>query len=165
MGAVEVESQVVSQSELILRRATSDAESALVALGALDPTVGAALSRLVQVVAAEATRTPRFAKALAEVFTSDQGASSALPTPRSVTSKKPKRSRALLDPFQVFEVSGEVGLRARLKTLSVEQLKDVVAQHAMNYDKAAMRWKSDTRLTDRIVERVQARVSKGDVLR
>ncbi|WP_371736993.1 hypothetical protein [Rhodococcus opacus] len=134
-------------------------------LGKANPEVAVALARMVQAVAGEAARTPRFAKALSEALTAGgiqtTPASPKLAAPRNTTT----RSKGVLDPFAVFEVSGEAGLRARLKTLNSEQLKDIVTEHSMNYDKAAMRWKTPPRLIDRIVERVQARATKGDVLR
>lgn len=64
-----------------------------------------------------------------------------------------------------YEVSGEAGLRARLSTLTVDQLKDTIAEQGMNHDGAAMRWKATPRLVNRIVERVQARSTIGEVLR
>ena len=161
------DSRDISVDELKLRRATSEAESALVKLGSADSGVAVALSRLVQAVADEAARTPRFAKTLAAALAADgeQPATRSVAARKKAPQKKVQRSKGLLDPFAVFEVSGEQGLRARLGTLSVDQLKDIVAEHSMNYDKAAMRWKSAPRLIDRIVERVEARTTKGDVLR
>ncbi|WP_213572813.1 hypothetical protein [Rhodococcus sp. USK13] len=154
----------LSADELGLRRITSDAEGSLAALGKTNPELGIALSRLVQTVADEAARTPRFAKALGDALM--LGAiQTAAPQPVPARGPATARSKGVLDPFAVFEVSGDAGLRARLKTLNVKQLKDIVAEHSMNYDKAAMRWKSAPRLVDRIVERVQTRATKGDVLR
>lgn len=145
------------------RRSVTDAESSLVALVAANPAAGEALSRLVQVIAAEAARTPRFAKALADALGSSAPVS---PAPaRKAVSSRSRRSKGLLDPFAVFAVSGEAGLRARLGTLSADQLKDIVAEQGMNHDGAAMRWKTPSRLMDRIVERVWARSTKGEVLR
>lgn len=160
------DSRDISVDELKLRRATSEAESALVKLGSVDSGVAVALSRLVQAVAEEAARTPRFAKSLAAALSADGEPTARLAAPRKkAPQKKAQRSKGLLDPFAVFELSGEAGLRARLSTLSVDQLKDIVAEHSMNYDKAAMRWKSAPKLVDRIVERVEARSTKGDILR
>nr|WP_172651298.1 hypothetical protein [Rhodococcus opacus] len=165
MGVGETRGRDLTVDELRLRRVTSDAETSLVTLGKANPEVAVALARMVQAVAGEAARTPRFAKALSEALTAGgiqtTPASPKLAAPRNTTT----RSKGVLDPFAVFEVSGEAGLRARLKTLNSEQLKDIVTEHSMNYDKAAMRWKTPPRLIDRIVERVQARATKGDVLR
>lgn len=154
----------LSVDELRLRRVTSDAEGSLVALGKTHPELGIALSRMVQTVADEAVRTPRFATALGEALALGE-VQTVTPNPVPARGHATARSEGVLDPFAVFEVSGDAGLRAQLKTLTVEQLKDIVAEHSMNYDKAAMRWKSVPRLVDRIVERVQSRATKGDVLR
>lgn len=153
------------------RRVVADAEASLVSLLDVNPAAGEAFSRLVQVVAGEAARTPRFAKALADALTAGEPAPDAVvpaAAPRRAPAKpttRSRRSKGLLDPFAVFEVSGEAGLRARLSTLTVEQLKDIIAEQGMNHDGAAMRWKTASRLVDRIVERVEARSSKGEVLR
>ncbi|GAA4479497.1 hypothetical protein GCM10023094_24730 [Rhodococcus olei] len=149
------------------RRAVTEAETSLVALVTANPAAGEALSRLVHAIAAEAARTPRFAKALADALGSGPSTASAPAAVRAAPkpASRSKRSKGLLDPFAVFEVSGEAGLRARLGTLTVDQLKDIVAEQGMNHDGAAMRWKTASRLVDRIVERVLARSSKGDVLR
>ncbi|MDG3012623.1 hypothetical protein G4X40_21005 [Rhodococcus sp. D2-41] len=147
------------------RRAVTEAETSLVSLVGVNPAAGEALSRLVHVIAAEAARTPRFAKALADALGSGTSAAPATARTASKPASRSKRSRGLLDPFAVFEVSGEAGLRARLGTLTGDQLKDIIAEQGMNHDGAAMRWKTPSRLMDRIVERVQARSTKGDVLR
>ncbi len=147
------------------QRAVTDAETSLVALVTANPVAGAALSRLVHVIAAEAARTPRFAKSLADALCAEPASA---PAPARAAAKpvaRSRRAKGVLDPFAVFEVSGEAGLRARLSTLTVDQLKDIVAEQGMNHDGAAMRWKTASRLVDRIVERVQARSTKGDVLR
>lgn len=166
MGVEEQPGRDLTVDELRLRRVTSDAETSLVTLGKANPEVAVALARMVQAVAGEAARTPRFAKALNEALTAGGiQTTPAPPKPAAPRNTTTTRSRGVLDPFSVFEVSGEAGLRARLKTLTAEQLKDIVTEHSMNYDKAAMRWKTPPRLIDRIVERVQARATKGDVLR
>ncbi|ABG93487.1 hypothetical protein CJ179_45500 [Rhodococcus sp. ACS1] len=165
MGVGETRGRDLTVDELRLRRVTSDAETSLVTLGKAHPEVAVALARMVQAVADEAARTPRFAKALGEALTAG-GIQAPPASPKPAAARNTTtRSKGVLDPFSVFEVSGEAGLRARLKTLNAEQLKDIVTEHSMNYDKAAMRWKTPPRLIDRIVERVQARATKGDVLR
>lgn len=76
-----------------------------------------------------------------------------------------RRPPAVLDPFAVFAESAGSGLRTSLASLSVEQLKDVVAQHGMDRTKLAMKWKTPDRLIDLIVEIVEARSRKGDAFR
>ncbi|WP_397517440.1 MULTISPECIES: hypothetical protein [unclassified Rhodococcus (in: high G+C Gram-positive bacteria)] len=134
-------------------------------LGKANPDVAVALARMVQAIADEAARTPRFAKTLGEALAAGGGVAAPAPPKPAAPRIATARSKGVLDPFSVFAVSGEAGLRARLKTLNTEQLKDIITEHSMNYDKAAMRWKTPPRLIDRIVERVQARATKGEVLR
>jgi len=71
----------------------------------------------------------------------------------------------VLDPFAVFSESGEDGLRGRLGELSLDQLRDIVAEHGMDSDRLAMRWKDPMRVIDRIVERVASRRAKGSAFR
>jgi hypothetical protein len=47
---------------------------------------------------------------------------------------------------------GEEALRQGLAALSLEQLKDVVADYGMDPGKLVMKWKTPLRIIDRIVE-------------
>ncbi|MGN0039958.1 MAG: hypothetical protein ACI39A_02885, partial [Rhodococcus sp. (in: high G+C Gram-positive bacteria)] len=76
-----------------------------------------------------------------------------------------KRAPGPFDPFAVYREAGEPGLRVQLDVLDAERLKDIIAEHAMDYDKLAMRWRTPSKLRDRIVERVKALTTKGDVFR
>jgi hypothetical protein len=71
----------------------------------------------------------------------------------------------VLDPFAVFGDHGETGLRQRLADLNLEQLRDILAEHGMDHDRLAMKWKDPARVTDRIVEKVAARAAKGSGFR
>ena len=61
--------------------------------------------------------------------------------------------------------AGEEALRARLGELSVEQLKDIVADYGMGPGKLVTKWKTADRIIDRIVEISLARSQKGDAFR
>jgi hypothetical protein len=76
-----------------------------------------------------------------------------------------RRQRAELDPFDAFKKGGENTLRDGLRRLSLEQLKDVVAQYGLDPNRLAMKWKSSERLTDHIVEFVKARSEKGSAFK
>lgn len=136
---------------------------ALLKLGTTHPDVARALARLVEAVATEATRTTRFARAL------DRALSPPSPAAHDRTADRRqragRRARGLFDPFAVFAESGEEALRARLAALDLEQLRDIVAEHGMDHDRLAMKWKDPQRVLDRIVERVEARSSKGSAFR
>ena len=50
-------------------------------------------------------------------------------------------------------------------TLDLEQLRDIVAEHGMDHDRLAMKWKDRQRVITRVVERVAARTAKGSAFR
>ncbi|APE08371.1 hypothetical protein ACRAJ3_01495 [Rhodococcus pyridinivorans] len=156
-----------------LRVRIGEASSALLRLDEAAPGTAGALVALVQVIADEAARTPRFARALAGALSVTADASAPTPAPAPATrpaaartsARRSRRAPGAFDPFVVFRESGEATLRERLSTLGIEQLKDIIAEHAMDYDKLAMRWRTPSKLQDRIVERVKALTTKGDAFR
>ena len=102
---------------------------------------------------AEARRNADFAARLEQALSTE---------PPKKTSRR--RAPGRLDPFDVL-ASGEDALRLRLAELSVEDLKDVVAEHGMDHTKLAMRWRRPERLIDLIVSETKARLTKGDAFR
>lgn len=117
------------------------------------------LARLVTAVAGEAERSTRLARALYAAIAVPEGSQLNRPTrPR-------RRTPGVLDPFAIFGDAGEDGLRARLGELSLDQLRDIVAEHSMDNDRLAMKWKDPSRVIDRIVERVTTRSAKGSAFR
>ncbi|MDE0403802.1 MAG: hypothetical protein OXI53_00610 [Nitrospira sp.] len=56
-------------------------------------------------------------------------------------------------------------LRAELALLTLDQLKDIVADYGMDREKLVMKWKTPNRVIDRIVEISISRAHKGDVFR
>ena len=139
-----------------------ETEEALIKLGASDSELAATLARVLGVVASEAARTPRFARALGKAL-APPGAQTA-PRP----AERPRRSRrapGVIEPFGVFAEYGETGLRSRLGELDLEQLRDIISEHGMDHDRLAMKWKDPQRVIDRIVERVESRTAKGAAFR
>lgn len=146
-------------AEAVLRLARGDNESLAVSLAGL-----------FQVIADEAARNRRFAAAVRHAIAGGGGSaqpSGAKPTSIPDTSgKRPnRRAPGVLDPFVVLAEGGETTLRERLKSLDLEQLKDIVAEHGMDHDRLALRWKDPARLVDRIVEKVHSRNAKGAAFR
>lgn len=134
------------------------AASALLQLAeARDPELARTLAALTSAIATEASRTPRFAASLKRALSATP---SATPPRRSG-----RRQPGPLDPFELHTQSGEEGLRSGLRLLSLEQLRDIVAEHGMDNDRLAMKWKDPERVIDRIVERVVFRASKGSAFR
>ena len=119
------------------------------------------LKALFSEIAREAEANPQFAARLRQVL---EQPVKAKPSPKLVQAgaRKNRRSLAVLDPFEEFK-KGEAILRDRLKSLSLEQLRDVVAQYGMDGSKLAMKWKDQQRLYDMIVATVSSRDRKGDV--
>jgi hypothetical protein len=119
----------------------------------------AKLMEIAKAVADQAERDPDFAARLAEVLGADAA-------PKSLVGIRPKNRRtpAVLDPVAVAR-EGEGPLRARLAALSLEQLRDIVADYGMDSGKLVMKWKDPNRVMDRIVEVSLTRASKGDAFR
>jgi hypothetical protein len=117
------------------------------------------LAQMVAAVADEAERSTRLSRALYAAIAVPEGRDSGRPA------RSHRRAPGVLDPFAVFGDAGEDGLRARLGELSLDQLRDIVAEHGMDNDRLAMKWKDPARVIDRIVERVATRLAKGSAFR
>jgi hypothetical protein len=122
------------------------------------------LLRLTAVVAKEAAARPSFAKALLRAMSppvSKEVRGDTEPSDRA----SGRRAAPVFDPFVIHRQDGPEVLRQRLEGLSVEQLKDLIAEHGMDRDKLAMKWKTPDRLIERITTTVNSRAQKGDVFR
>jgi hypothetical protein len=117
---------------------------------------------LAKAVADAADRDPELASRLSEIF----GAAPAVPKrPEPVPGRaKNRRPAAVLDPVVVVG-EGEDALRSQLSALSLDQLRDVVAEYGMDQGKLVMKWKDPVRIIDRIVEIAVARAQKGHAFR
>lgn len=129
------------------------------------------LSNFVKVVSDEAKRNPEFAERLKTVFKLVTTApptktSSAASSRRGSSTSRPanRRPPAILDPVSLAE-KGEETLRARLASLTLDQLKDIVADYGMDQAKLVMKWKKPDRIINRIVEISISRAHKGDAFR
>lgn len=134
------------------------AARSIAALAEARPNAATALARFVAVVADEARRTSAFANRLKRALTLEVAKGNAAPA----STKRSRRPPGPWDPHAVFSEAGEEGLRARLQTLDIEQLRDIVAEHGMDTDRLAMKWRDASRVIDRITERVADRADKGE---
>lgn len=82
----------------------------------------------------------------------------------TIRQRKGRRTPAVLDPVELAR-QGESVLREKLSVLTLDQLRDIVAQYGMDPGKLVMKWKDTNRVTDRIVEIALARSTKGDAFR
>lgn len=124
------------------------------------------LLQLAKVIADQAERDPEFAQRLSEVLEMDEYTSPDNARSATATAARPKHRRppAALDPIAIAR-QGEDILRSRLNELSLEQLKDIVADYGMDTGKLVMKWKRPERVIDRIVEISMSRAQKGDAFR
>lgn len=134
------------------------AAESLLKLAVSRPELADMLATIVKAVADEATRTPRFANALAAPL---HPRTSRPPAVKRSARRKP----GVINPFAVYNDIGEEGLRLRLSELDLEELRDLIAEHGMDHDRLAMKWKDPKRVIDRIVEKVAARSAKGSAFR
>ena len=127
------------------------------------------LSRVFEAVLDEARERPEFAERLAQALnvgrTQDRSRRASRPTSRPVRRGRNRRAPAVLDPLEIYSSGGEKSLHEALAALSIEQLKDIVAEHGMDARKLAMRWKRRDRLEELIVTTVRDRLRKGSAFR
>ena len=127
------------------------------------------LRDLATAVEDEAAQNPEFARKLVEIL--ERGASQASrrttltsdETGRQRT-RRHRRASAVLDPVALATESEDV-LRSQLASLSLDQLKDVVAEYGMDQAKLVMRWRTPARVIEKIVEISMGRSRKGDAFR
>ena len=75
-----------------------------------------------------------------------------------------RRDPAVLDPISLI-AEGEDELVRHLNVLTDKELKDIIADFAMDPSKLAMKWKDRNRLISHIVDASRRRASKGDAFR
>ena len=130
-----------------------------------------AMQNLAKAISEEAERNPdfeaRIRKALGLPAADDSDSRSGQATHMPGTGpprRRNRRSPAVLDPVQLAQESEQL-LREQLALLSLEQLKDIVADHGMDPSKLAMKWKTPERIANHIVEMAISRSRKGDAFR
>jgi hypothetical protein len=131
-----------------------------------------AIVNLLRVIADEVERNPDFERRVAAALGLEEqpkaheqrGMQDELPEAPAGERPKNRRPPPVLDPVEVAR-SGEDVLRTRLAALSIEQLKDIVADFGMDPGKLVIKWKTPDRIIDRIVEIAVPRAQKGDAFR
>ncbi len=131
------------------------------------------LNRLIRVVIEEAERNPDFEAALSDALGGikkriAKETAGNFPGEQldSASEKRPKNRRppAVLDPVQTVK-DGEHVLREALGKLSLDQLRDIVADYGMDPGRLVMKWVAPERVIERIVEISLTRAHKGDAFR
>jgi uncharacterized protein DUF1488 len=126
------------------------------------------LAELARVVADEAERNPDFAQRINATLRHAENAVGARPTVSSFPAlqrrAQNRRATAVFDPVIVAR-EGEHVLRVRLAELSLQQLRDIVAEYGMDPGKLVLKWKSPEKVIERIVQISIPRSQKGDAFR
>ncbi|QQP94999.1 hypothetical protein [Lysobacter enzymogenes] len=130
------------------------------------------LNRVVRAVIEEAERNPDFESALIEALSpasakrkgSKDGGGKPATEVDDIKRGKNRRNPAAFDPVQLIR-DGEPVLRRALEKLSLEQLRDIVADYGMDPGRLVMKWNTPERVVDRIVEMSVARAQKGNAFR
>ncbi len=130
-----------------------------------------ALQNLAKAISEEAERNPEFESRVRVAIglpETDKGSSSSGQNEAtSQTGPRRRRNRrtpAVLDPVQIVQES-EQSLREQLALLTIEQLKDIVADYGMDPNKLVMKWRTTERIINHIVEMSISRSRKGDAFR
>lgn len=99
-----------------------------------------------RVVANQAARDPAFAEQIAVALGLSDKHVGSLEPKRTVNAERPRNRRpaAMLDPIALTR-EGKATLRSRLSALSLDQLKDIVADYGMDHGKLVMKWKDTVR--------------------
>jgi hypothetical protein len=124
------------------------------------------LDRVFAAVAGQAANNPDFAAALIAAI-----GDAPAPKPGTAMSRPPavrkghRRAPGPFNPYAVLAADGEEGLRKRLADCDAEELKNIIAEHGMDHDRLAMKWKTTDRLTGRIVETTISQTRKGEAFR
>jgi hypothetical protein len=129
------------------------------------------LNRLMRVVLEEVERNPEFEAALTDALSSTAAKRKASKEDGTGQSDhgEPKRGKnrrapAVLDPVQVVR-DGEPALRDALGKLSLDELRNIVAEYGMDPGRLVMKWATPERVIERIVEMSITRAHKGNAFR
>lgn len=133
-------------------------------------TIRAALNNFFRVIVDEAERNPQFARKLESALSSSNRVSKSdkESSRRNVSTgtNRPanRRPPAVINPITIAK-RGEQALRDELALLNLDQLKDIVADYGMDKDRLVMKWRTSSRVVDRIVEVSLRRAHKGEAFR
>lgn len=119
------------------------------------------LKAFMAVITEEADRNPEFAEKLAVALGLDK---SNRKVKQPVKRRSRRRTPAVLDPVALYS-EGEALLREKLGLLDLEQLRDIVAECGMDPGKLVMKWKTEQRVIEHIVEVAGTRAKKGQAFR
>ena len=115
-----------------------------------------ALHRVLDAVVDEAENNEDFASKLEQAFTGN-------PSSKIKKERVRRRQKPVLNPLDMIEDMN--ALDAKLHTLSVDQLKDIVSVYSMDPSRRALQWRKPERLIALILDVSQNRLAKGNAFR
>lgn len=119
------------------------------------------LAQIFDEILREINQNPQLKERITRILKQDEGRSD---PSESIRRRRNRRELGLIDPYLEY-ASGEAQLRQKLDPLTVDQLKDIVSEHALDSSRLALKWKSRERLIELIVSTVSGRIQKGDAFR
>ena len=119
------------------------------------------LKALMAVIIDEADCNPDFAQRISVALGMDESEQN---KKRPAKRRGGRRTRAVPDPVALYD-QGEGLLREQLGILDLEKLRDIVAEYSMDPGKLVMKWKTEQRIIDHIVETAASRAKKGQAFR
>jgi len=119
-----------------------------------------AISRLFDVILKEYSENPVFRRNIEDVISGSPASAKVADRGK----QRNRRARAIVDPYEANKI-GETALQQALAPLTIDQLKDVISEFAIDSSKLALKWKDRNRLINLIVETTKARIEKGDAFR
>lgn len=114
-----------------------------------------ALQNFAKVAADEAERNPEFERQVRSALGLSENRTQA---------RRGRRAPAVLNPVELVGESEQV-LREQLSSLTVEQLKDIVAGYGMDPSKLVMKWRKHERIAEHIIQTSLTRSQKGNAFR
>ena len=130
-----------------------------------------AMQNLAKAISEEAERNPEFEARIRDAIglspiddSANRSGQENRPHNGGSPRKRNRRTPATLDPIQLVQESEEL-LREQLALLTLEQLKDIVAQYGMDPSKLVMKWRTSERIANHIVDMAISRSRKGDAFR
>lgn len=122
----------------------------------MDTKIITALHSVLDAVVDEAENNEDFASKLERAFTGN-------PSSKIKKERVRRRQKPVLIPLDMIEDMN--ALDAKLHTLSVDQLKDIVSVYSMDPSRRALQWRKPDRLIALILEVSQKRLAKGNAFR
>ncbi len=111
------------------------------------------LRKLADAIADEAEGNPEFATVLAGILLSSSAPSH--------PNQEKRTLEHLRDPFEVYALEGEEGLRSWLESLSTQELRAIVRSNAFDPSRLSDKWKSKERFVALILQQVEGRTRRG----